>query len=44
MDNLAKCKRKLQDILEEHNCQIIAADEWTQTLIRDRATQDTDSI
>lgn len=42
--DLAKCRRKIKNLLEKYNCEIISADEWTHTLIRDKATQETNSI
>ena len=42
--NLDLCKAHIKVILETYGCEIISADEWTQTLIRERSTNETVKI
>ena len=41
---MKKCKRKIINILEKYNCELISADEWHTVLIRDKDIDETTSV
>lgn len=42
--DLQKCRVKIKALLEEYNCRIMSADEWSHCLIVDNDTDETDNI
>jgi len=43
-DSLESCQREIKEILNKYDCHIIAADEYTSTLIRSNVNYETVSI
>ena len=40
VDDIEICRAKINALLVEYNCEVISADEYTQTLIRDKDTEE----
>lgn len=40
--DLQQCKREIKALLETHNCYLMSADEWSNVLIVDADTNETD--
>lgn len=39
--DLDECRRKIRGILEEYNCRLLSADEYSHVLLYDKDTQET---
>lgn len=44
INDLEECKRRIEALLREYNCEMMSADEWHSVLIRDKDTDETTGI
>jgi len=44
VNDIEKCKEKIQKILNKYNCRLIAADEYTEVLLQNKETEETSTM